>query len=251
MNYKNNFLLTIIFIILFKLYFYITHENFINNIKLKNNLITYVIHYTPLKERKQFLLNEFNKHSLIYHFIEDYDRENLSNEDLRIFNTKFPKSQCGITLSHIHSYRKIVNNNYKYSLILEDDVILDDNFGYKLEKGLTHLPNDYDMLFIGNGANLHIEPSIIKPKQLIYKKCREPTNWGGDGGTRCTDSYLISKKCAKKLINYISKLKEGSIQMPIDWWLNQVIRDLQLEIYWMEPTIVTQGTETGKYKSSH
>ena len=30
--------------------------------------------------------------------------------------------------------------------------------------------------------------------------------------------------------------------MPSDWWLNQVIRDLKLEIYWMEPTIVTQGT---------
>ncbi len=44
------------------------------------NLRAYVIHYTPLKERKQFLLNEFNKHSLIYHFIEDYDREILLDE---------------------------------------------------------------------------------------------------------------------------------------------------------------------------
>jgi GR25 family glycosyltransferase involved in LPS biosynthesis len=251
MSYKIIFLLTIIFIILFKLYFYITHENFINNIKLKNNLITYVIHYTPLKERKQFMLNEIDKHSLNYYFIEKYDREKLSDQDLKMFNTyKLKLSEVSLTRKHIDAYRKIVNNNYKYSLILEDDVILDDNFGYKLEKGLTHLPDDYDMLFIGNGANLHIEPSIIKPNQLIYKKCREPTNWGGNGGTRCTDSYLISKKCAKKLINYISKLKEGSIQMPSDWWLNQVIRDLQLEIYWMEPTIVTQGTETGKYNSS-
>ena len=215
------------------------------------NLITYVIHYTPLKERKQFLLNEFNKHSLIYHFIEDYDRENLSDEDLKIFDTKFHKSQCGITLSHINAYRNIMNNEYKYSLILEDDVILDDNFGDKLNKGLKKLPDDYDMLFIGNGCNLHIPFNKIRPHKFIYKKCREPTNWGGNGGTRCTDSYLVSKKGAKKLMSYISKLKEGAINMPIDWWLNEVIRDLKLEIYWMEPTIVTQGTQTGKYKSSH
>ena len=52
-------------------------------------------------------------------------------------------------------------------------------------------------------------------------------------------------------MSYISKLKEGAINMASDWWLNQVIRDLKLEIYWMEPTIVTQGTQTGKYKSSH
>lgn len=223
------------------------------------NLITYVIHYTPLKERKQFLLNEFNKHSLIYHFIEDYDRENLSDEDLKIFDTKFnyfnnismSKSQCGITLSHINAYKKIMNNEYKYSLIIEDDVILDDKFGDKLNKGLEQLPDDYDMLFIGNGCNLHIPLNKRRPDKFIYKKCREPTDWGGLGGTRCTDSYLVSKKGAKKLMSYISKLKEGAINIPIDWWLNQVIQDLKLEIYWMEPTIITQGTETGKYKSSH
>lgn len=214
-------------------------------------LISYVVHYTPLKERKKFLLNEFNKHSLIHYFIEDYDREKLLDKDLKIFNSKFPKHQCGITLSHICAYKKIINNEYKYSLILEDDVILDDNFKDKLNKSLKQLPTDYDMLFIGDGCNLHIQSSIIKPQQLIYKKCREPTSWGGNGATRCTDSYLVSKKSAKKIINYISNLKEGTVHMPIDWWLNKIIRDLKLEIYWMEPTIATQGTQNGKYKSSH
>jgi hypothetical protein len=46
-------------------------------------------------------------------------------------------------------------------------------------------------------------------------------------------------------------MKENNITLPLDWWLNQVIRDLKLEIYWMEPTIVTQGSGTGKFKSSH
>ena len=255
MIYKILFLLILILIlilILMLLYFYKNDENFIGNNKQKNKLMTYIIHYTPLKERKQFMLNQIDKHSLNYYFIEKYDREKLSDKDLKIFDTdKVKLSMCSNISKHINSYRKIVNNNYKYSLILEDDVILDNKFGYKLEKGLEQLPDDYDMLFIGNCANLHIESSIIKPNQIIYKKGIEPTSWGGDGGTRCTDSYLISKKCAKKLIYYISNLKEGAIQMPSDWWLNQAIRDLKLEIYWMEPTIVIQGTETGKYKSSH
>ena len=162
------------------------------------NLITYVIHYTPLKERKQFLLNELNKNSLIYHFIEDYDRENLSDEDLKIFDTnKVKLSMCSNISKHIDTYRNIMNNEYKYSLILEDDVILDDKFGDKLNKGLEQLPDDYDMLFIGNGCNLHIPLIKRRPDKFIYKKCREPTNWGGNGGTRCTDSYLVSKKGAK------------------------------------------------------
>ena len=80
------------------------------------------------------MLNEFNNHSLISHFIEDYDRENLLDEDLKIFHPTFVScrpgvdgqcgiSQCAITLAHIQAYRNIINNQYKYSLILEDDVI--------------------------------------------------------------------------------------------------------------------------------
>ena len=211
-----------------------------------DDLITYVIHYTPLKERKYFQLRHLDKLALNYHFIEDFDREKLSDEDLKIFNTnKVKLSMCSNIRKHIDAYKNIINNEYKYSLILEDDAILDKDFVSKLKRGLKQLPDDYDMLFLGNCCNLHIESSKIKPNQFIYKKSRE------NGGTRCTDSYLVSKKGATKLINYISKLKEGSINMPSDFWLNQVIRDLQLEIYWMEPTIVTQGSETGKFKSTH
>ena len=116
------------------------------------------------------MLNEFNKHSLIYHFIEDYDRENLSDEDLKIFDTNKVKfSMCSNISKHIDTYRNIMNNEYKYSLILEDDVILDDEFGNKLNKSLKQLPDNYDMLFIGNGCNLHIESSKIKADQFIYK----------------------------------------------------------------------------------
>lgn len=36
---------------------------------------------------------------------------------------------------------------------------------------MTQLPSDFDILFIGNGCNLHIEPYKIKPNQYIYPKC--------------------------------------------------------------------------------
>mgnify|MGYP006083071695 FL=1 len=214
------------------------------------DLKVFVIHYTALKKRKEFLLNEFSKHSINYHFIEDYDRDKLLKKDLKIFHTKLPKYQCAISLSHIDAYQKILNSNYKYNLIFEDDVILDDKFQNKLENGLKQLPDDYDMLFIGNGCGFHIKSSIVQQNKFIYKKCVKPTSWGGNGGTRCTDSYLVSKKCAKKLKKYILTLKNKSIKLPVDWWLNNVIRYLNLKIYWMEPTIVTQGTRTGKYKTS-
>ena len=218
-----------------------------------NNLITYVIHYTPLKERKYFQLGQLDKLSLKNNvFIEKYDKENLKIEDLIKFDKKKIKlGSISLIRKHIYAMELIQKSNFKYNLVLEDDAILDKDFVSKLTRGLKQLPDDYDMLFLGDGCNLHIESSKIRPFKFIYKKCREPTVWGGNGGTRCTDSYLVSKKGAKKLINYISKLKEGAINMPSDWWLNQVIRDLKLEIYWMEPTIVTQGSVTGKFNVSY
>ena len=110
------------------------------------------------------------------------------------------------------------------------------------------------MLFIGYGNGMHTESSKIKPNQFIYKRDHYES-------TRCVDSYLVSKKGAEKIINFISKLKEGFIDdalpagglicEPVDNWIDRVAHYLKLEIYWMEPTIVTQGSMSGKYPLSH
>ena len=164
-----------------------------------DDLITYVIHYTPLKERKYFQLEQLNKLSLQDNiFIEKYDKENLQAEDLIKFNKKKLKlGTISLFRKHIYAMELIQKSNFKYNLVLEDDAILDKDFVSKLTRGLKQLPDDYDMLFLGNGCKLHIESSKIKPDQFIYKKCREPTSWGGNGGTRCMDSILLVK-CAIK-----------------------------------------------------
>ena len=214
-------------------------------------LKVFIIHYTPLTDRKQFLRQEMLNHSLHHEYVECYDRENLTEHDLSIFDMSQVKlSECSLIRKHIDAYCRISSSPFAHNLILEDDVILSDEFRNRIDAGLLQLPRDYDMLFIGDGCGLHIPDSVIHSNRIIYKKCREPTDWGGDGATRCTDSYLVSSNCAKKLIKYVMGLGKMAIKKPADWWLNQVIRDLELEVYWMEPTIVTQGSSTGKYNSS-
>ena len=115
---------------------------------------------------------------------------------------------------------------------------------------MTQLPKDYDMLFIGDGCNLHIEKYKLTPNNNIYKKCLRQTRWGGNGASRCSDSYIISKECAKKLCNYINQLSV-KIKLPSDFWLNVAARENNFNVYWAEPTIVTQGTQNGIFKSSH
>ena len=209
----------------------------------------FVIHYKKLINRKLFILEQFKKYNISdYEFIE-IDRDELHNHDISMFQKNYNNCQIAISLSHFYAYKQI-SDKYDNGLIFEDDVILSENFIDILKKYMSQLPKNYDMLFIGNGCNLHIENHKLISNKNIYKKCLYPTNWGGDGASRCTDSYIISKKCANKLYEYINNLKY-KINLEIDWWLNVAARDNKFKVYWAEPTIVTQGTQNGLFTSSH
>ena len=212
----------------------------------------YVIHYTPLKDRKLFMINQLQKFNYGAQFVEIYDKENLSEKDLEIFdnNSDLKLSSKSLIKKHIESWKHILNNNINFNLILEDDAILDDNFDNKIVEYISQFPSNYDIVFIGNGQDFHIPYTELIPNINIYKKSNYPTSWGGYGATRCTDSYFISQNCCKKILNYI-KNKKNYIKQPIDWWLNIICRELDLNIYWAEPTIVSQGSENGLFIQSY
>jgi glycosyl transferase family 25 len=209
----------------------------------------FVIHYKKLINRKAHIIEQFKKHNITdYEFIE-IDRDELEKENISMFEKDYSNSQIAISLSHFYAYKEI-SEKYENGLIFEDDVVLSDNFINKLNTFISQLPETYDMLFIGNGCNLHIEKHKLVKDKYVYEKCLQPTSWGGDGASRCTDSYLVNKKCATKLCEYINNLSY-KIKSAIDWWINVAARDNNFKVYWSEPTIVTQGTQNGLFKTSH
>jgi len=197
---------------------------------------TFVIHYSKLAERKNHIINHFEKQSIVdYEFVEKYDQEELENTDKSLFDPSYKLSLMSLMNKSFFVYKEIAEK-YDSGLIFEDDVLLNDNFSETLKNYLLQLPEDYDMLFIGEGCNLNIPKRKLLPNKHIYKKCLFPTPWGGDGASRCAHSYIISKKCAIKLCEYIKNL-EYKIKVPIDWWLNRAARDNNFKVYWAEPTI--------------
>lgn len=209
----------------------------------------FIVHYKKLIDRKTHILEQLKKYNITdYEFIE-IDRDELYNQNISMFQENYSKSQIAISLSHFYAYKQI-SDKYENGLIFEDDVVLSGNFTDIFNKYMTQLPEDYDMLFVGDGCNLHIENHKLIPNKYIYEKCLYPTSWGGDGAGRCVDSYLVNKKCAIKLCEYIDNLSY-KINLPIDWWLNIAARDNIFKVYWAEPTIVTQGTQNGLFQSSH
>ena len=209
----------------------------------------FVLHYSKLVDRKTHILSQFKKQNITdYEFIEKYDNEDLEDSDMLLFDKCMSKSMMSLMNKHFYAY-KLISEKYEHALIFEDDVILNDNFIDILNNYITQLPENFDMLFIGDGCNLHIEEDKLIPYKNIYEKCLYPTSWGGDGASRCSDSYIISKNCANKLCEYINNLN-CKINLPSDWWLNVAARNNNFKVYWAEPTIVTQGTQNGLFTSS-
>lgn len=206
----------------------------------------FVLHYSKLIDRKKCIIEQFQKNNITnYEFVENYDKDDLTSDEINMFIDNYRKPTMSLFLKHIYVFRQIAEK-YENALIFEDDVILSHNFIDKFNNYYNQLPDDYDMLFIGNGCNLHIESHKILPNINIYEKCLNETDWGGNGCTRCSDSYVINKKCAIKLINSL----KYKIDLQIDFWLNMAARYNNLKVYWAEPTIVTQGSQNGTYNST-
>jgi glycosyl transferase family 25 len=208
----------------------------------------FIIHYDKLTKRKENMTNQLKKFNLEHEFISNHGKESLTYEEKQMFRN-ISNGEISVALHHMECYKRIVQENIDYALILEDDAVLCNNFIEILVNYFKELPSDWDMLFIGDGCGLHIDKKVLIPTKHIYKKNIVPDGQTHEGGTRCLDSYLITNKCAR-IITEKLKLPNYTILVPADLWMNCVIRNNNFNVYWAEPTIVTQGSEKGIYKSS-
>jgi len=203
----------------------------------------YVCHYSILTDRKSYIIDTFSKKfTNEYKFIELYDinyiQENLTSlssiypnilKNTR-WDRKLTMQEISIALKHLHIIVESFKNEYDSVLIFEDDIKLVKDFSKKFNNYKAQLPNDWDILWIGGSHNLHMQ----------YKK---PINvYFTEKGSRCSHAYLLSKSCIKKIIH-----KLYNINMPIDFYFNDLVLNLNLNNYWAEPPLAFQNTD---FKSS-
>ena len=191
----------------------------------------FIIHYKPLLERKQYLINYFiNNNITNYEFRDLYQRENLSKE----IKEKYFKldnlnpAQICITIEHIETYREIINDNKntnKWYLILEDDAIFCDNFIDKINEYLEVIPDDAEYLDICD-----------------YFQINSNNMWVLKHFTRTNCSYLINKNTCEKLIKTIIPFEKA-----IDHELNRQFQIHDIKCYWSNLSFIHHGTYQSSY----
>jgi GR25 family glycosyltransferase involved in LPS biosynthesis len=212
----------------------------------------YVAHYAPLIDRKQNLLKQLDNYKIEAEWMQEEPSEDefraLTSIDL--WDSKFKsmgnanyephrqlkKSEFSLCFKHLKIYEDIIKNNIRTSLILEDDVVFSENFINNFNLNICMTPKDWDFIFIGSGCGLEIDKKTQREGQVAYKK-EHPAS-------KCTDSYVIKLSSAQKLINTLD-----CFTFPIDFELNYQMFKHNMNVYWWQPPVTKQGSQSGMYRS--
>ena len=141
------------------------------NNKLLENI--YFINLDESKDRLEMMNKAAKKHNLNFKRFPAFHGKKINIDDFIKKNiiTKFDEKpgDLGCGLSHIHLWKECVNNNHEYVLILEDDVILDDNFNTLFNKYYKQVPDDWDMIHLGSSwlKGKKISDNVLKTNRTV------------------------------------------------------------------------------------
>ena len=225
-------LIVLLICLLYKDVKYKTQENFVNNL----NINYYVIHiknsnnnkYDNIIKNEKILKKKINIYDAVVG--KNIDLNNFSNIDSNItfiYNYNYI-GEIGCYLCHMLLIKSLINSDSKYTVIFEDDLeILDENLDDKINKIISDLDDNFDMIYLGNLNNNHYE----KIKDNIYTINKTESLWG-------THAYIINNKNAKKI--YDSLL---NIDVAIDNKFKNNINNDMLKAYVIYPILVDQNTD--------
>jgi hypothetical protein len=225
---------------------------------MKCNIKTYIIHCKRLTDRFDLMNKQLNENSftdVVWYTDNDVpDIKDLTGiyEGVRpeIFTEKvtvggwnpvhhLPRllnpAEVSVTIKFGKVFEMIAKGDDPYVFIFEDDAYIPPNFMETVSSYLNQTPDDWDAIYMGNGANLHA-PNIQEGK--VAYKVNHPA-------TRCVDSILMKKEAASKLAKDYFPFDLCS-----DWEIGYQQARHNLNVYWWEPSICTQGSETGKFKTT-
>ncbi|MFH1802093.1 MAG: glycosyltransferase family 25 protein [archaeon] len=226
---------------------------------IKNLGKIYIIHYDKLKERRAYLENRLNELGLgkyaewVLSTDDGFTKKELSLhngsegaliERSRVLKEKMPsvgKIDVIMVLHHIRIFKKIAKDkDNKVSMVLEDDVILSDDFPGKLEETVEKLGRiSWDICYSDKGSFL-IEPKVKRDKKgkiTLYKHPEKRSN--------TTGSYLVTPRSAEK----IAKLLEG-FAVAMDVEMSYIQKKNDLRVFWTIPFLTKQGSIECTYKSN-
>jgi glycosyl transferase family 25 len=200
-----------------------------------------IINVKSFVERRRHVEAQLARFNLRGEFIHEFDADEITAEmDGRWFvGDKLNRGQKSCALKHISVLQRVVERGWQHCLVLEDDVVLDEDFPAGIRAALAETraePRPY-VIYLGAGGNFYTPASQRQPGRRIY-----PATKG-----RFTDSYIIGAQEAALRLAHIVALP---MDQPIDVVFDTIDRAAGIRFLWLEEPVVEQGSKLGVFRTS-
>lgn len=202
----------------------------------------YVINVRAFEDRRRHVTNELSRFGLDGEFVHEWDAVDLTPEvEARWFDpaSTLTANQKSCALKHVTALQRIAARGEETALVLEDDVVLAQDFGEGVRTALAEAPRHAEprVLFIGCGGNFYTPRSQRRPGQHLYPATRG----------RFADSYVIGAQTARRRLDWIAAHR---ISLPIDNQFEVIDRASGISMLWLEEPVVEQGSKNGLFQTA-
>lgn len=195
-------------------------------------MVYYCLHHPGLTDRKTYLDKIFYKSDIFPVWVCDYPPESLelpANSSFKNIN------EFSLYRKQQHVIEEQIKHEIDYMIVLEDDVILPDNFNQYVNECLNEFNElNGDILFLGKCCN--ITARDVKENKHVY--------YASDYKSRCAHCYLLTLNAAIKIYPHLL-----NYQCAFDFKLNHIIELEKLRVCYAEPGIL-QASEEKEIPSS-
>ena len=196
--------------------------NNINNGWLDIDMV-YYINLDKRTDRNEHVMDQLKKAGVPDNKITRYtaidgDTYSFSDEELDLFkkadfmHTPSAKKMMGNQLSHFSIFKDMLMNKYDKVLILQDDVVLRENFIEHLNNVSNTMPSDCEIVNLGTHEYCYF--NVFKAydltrdddyKRVEKEKINEYISIWKNNIQPCSLSYIITNEGSKNMIKYFEK----------------------------------------------
>ena len=207
---------------------------------------TFVLHVKKgYEDREEHISRMMKKMNIAFEYILDGDMQDITKETLEKYFTgemkiNSPATSCA--LKHLLACHEIVERKIEGALVLEDDIVLHDNFVSVFQRSIDELK--------GN-SNWNAKPVIInyEDTRLRFvprsKRVEGRVLYEGDRD-RMAGAIYVNHAAAKLIWDYAIKDK---LDQPIDLFHCYLLKKNLIAYLWCQPVVATQGSHSGLFMS--
>lgn len=198
----------------------------------------YVVTTKALTERHEHIRALETRIGVKFEFILDYDTDSLTPYDQRKIKADMPPPSVSCLLKHFEAQRRFLMTKSDICIVLEDDVILFDEFELAVTLILSrykHLPPGW-LIFLG-GADNKIDPRFLGGDSFALVESPLST----------AEIYMLDRLSCIKRSEWIDN---HGLTKPADHQLTFMDREMGITHYRLKRPVATQGSITGQFPTT-